>query len=288
MPAGKTQQAPVIVAGMHRSGTTLVARVLRELGVFLGWRTEENGESRTFLEINKWLLLQAGGAWDFPPPPSRFADPAARDLCVRFMKYALNSVWFSFYRGRPHLRPNGSPPRFPYPWGWKDPRNTVTLSLWHVLYPDARVVYVTRHGVDVAASLKRRHSRRMASLAADFDRRRHGFWLRLRKRRLETFPGDLPDALDLWRSYQEIAAQSAELFADRFHHLRFESLLTSPESELERVGGALGLDVPQAALDRAKALIDPRRAFAFRADPVLAALAEENADLLARFGYGSH
>lgn len=262
-----------------------MARVLRRLGVFLGWRTEGNGESRTFLEINKWLLLQAGGAWDFPPPPERFSDPLARDLCLRFMRYAMNSVWFSWYRGRPHLRLDQSPPRFPMLWGWKDPRNTITLPLWHAIYPDAAVIYLTRHGVDVAASLKKRHLDRTERLAASFDLRRHAFWLRLRKRRLETYPGDLEEALALWCTYQEIAREGEGLLGKRFLSIRYEDLLISPAAQIERVAAHIGLDEVPENLGDLIGSFQRDRAYAHRRDPELQRFADANAESLARFGY---
>jgi hypothetical protein len=41
-------------------------------------------------------------------------------------------------------------------WGWKDPRNTLTLPLWLKLFPNARVVHVIRNGINAALSLWRR------------------------------------------------------------------------------------------------------------------------------------
>jgi hypothetical protein len=44
-------------------------------------------------------------------------------------------------------------------WGWKDPRNSITLPVWLKLFPDARVIHIVRNGVDVAESLYRRQQR---------------------------------------------------------------------------------------------------------------------------------
>ena len=43
--------------------------------------------------------------------------------------------------------------RFDQPWGWKDPRNVFTLPLWLRVFPEAKIIYIVRNGVDVAASL---------------------------------------------------------------------------------------------------------------------------------------
>ena len=29
----------------------------------------------------------------------------------------------------------------PFPWGWKDPRNSITLPLWLRLYPEAKIIF---------------------------------------------------------------------------------------------------------------------------------------------------
>jgi len=59
---------PLILLGMHRSGTSMAARLLERLGVFMGWRKDSNHEADFFRHANEWLLSQAGGAWDHPEP----------------------------------------------------------------------------------------------------------------------------------------------------------------------------------------------------------------------------
>src|SRR5260370_30538384 len=68
---------PIVVAGMHRSGTSMVAALLYHAGLYLGARKElmppgpdnEDGywENVRFVELNEELLRAAGGGWDEPP-----------------------------------------------------------------------------------------------------------------------------------------------------------------------------------------------------------------------------
>ena len=37
--------------------------------------------------------------------------------------------------------------------GWKDPRNTFTLDLWLKLFPNAKIINIMRHPLDVSQSL---------------------------------------------------------------------------------------------------------------------------------------
>src|ERR1039458_6747839 len=62
----KPLPAPIIIIGMHRSGTTMLARQLEALSVFMGKKKEANHESTFFLNVNRWLMAQSGGSWDNP------------------------------------------------------------------------------------------------------------------------------------------------------------------------------------------------------------------------------
>ena len=46
---------PILVIGMHRAGTSMIADLLRDLGVFMGWRRDIYGEALFFQGLNDWL-----------------------------------------------------------------------------------------------------------------------------------------------------------------------------------------------------------------------------------------
>jgi len=68
----------VFVLGMHRSGTSLLSRLVHELGLFVGeaeelmpaqpCNVEGFWERLDVSELNEQLLELAGGSWDCPPP----------------------------------------------------------------------------------------------------------------------------------------------------------------------------------------------------------------------------
>jgi hypothetical protein len=62
----KPSSDPIIIIGMHRSGTAMLARQLEALSVFMGRKKESNHESTFFLNVNRWMMVQSGGAWDNP------------------------------------------------------------------------------------------------------------------------------------------------------------------------------------------------------------------------------
>src|SRR5215475_14037560 len=68
---------PICIAGMHRSGTSMVARLLNLCGVYLGPDAElsaaasdnEAGfwENPRFVKLNEDALSLLGGGWDLAP-----------------------------------------------------------------------------------------------------------------------------------------------------------------------------------------------------------------------------
>jgi len=69
---GREADAPVILLGMHRSGTTMVAELLDHLGLFLGEELESNHEALYFLELNAELFRRCNATWDQPLPMTTF------------------------------------------------------------------------------------------------------------------------------------------------------------------------------------------------------------------------
>ena len=74
---------PVFIFGMHRSGTTLLVKLLHELGLFAGNNWDPNAEPWYLLRRNEWILRRAGGAWDRPTPALDFLQqPTIRRALV--------------------------------------------------------------------------------------------------------------------------------------------------------------------------------------------------------------
>lgn len=189
---------------MHRSGTSLLTRLLNLSGVELGAQDQlapaAEDNPRGFWEheglraINDGLLAAFGGSWMHPPelPSGWTRDPRvtpwreqARALLAReFADRAL--------------------------WGFKDPRTTLTAEFWREELP-GRVVWIIalRNPLEVADSLKRRNG----------------------------FPSVLAE--DLWNAYVRAALRLAPPDARAMVH--FERLLTDPAAEVARLIAELRL-----------------------------------------------
>jgi hypothetical protein len=135
---------PLILVGMHRSGTSLAAALLRSAGVNVGNRLMEGNwsnphghfEDLDFVEFHRAALARLGCHHDgwvaagLPELPPEIVEDA-RAILER--------------KGK-----DGQP------WGWKDPRTTLFLRLWLELLPRAKLVLIYRAPWEVIDSLYRR------------------------------------------------------------------------------------------------------------------------------------
>lgn len=139
----------VCITGMHRSGTSMVARLLNLCGLYLGpdirMMPPDEGNPAGYWQnldmdqISEDLLTHFSGGWDFLlpiMPPDWEKQPDLKPL--RDRAYELIDANSSHF-----------------PWGWKDPRACLTLPFWNSLLPELKVVVCLRNPVEVALSLAR-------------------------------------------------------------------------------------------------------------------------------------
>ncbi|MCX7847291.1 MAG: sulfotransferase [bacterium] len=279
---------PVIVIGMHRSGTSLVTRVLEELGLFMGWRKESNDEAWFFQRLNIWLLAQAGGSWECPGAIQHIlgAEDVRRKV-VEYLELMMSSPRVVSYLGVGRYVRVRTLKRMDEPWGWKDPRNTFTLPLWLEVFPGGRVINVERHGVDVAESLRRRHEWGYGRLARRMDVMKPvlRWWIGTRallpSGRCKTLEG----GFTLWEEYMREARKHVEELGERAMGVRYEDFLAGPEGLVHRLCEFCGLSPGEERLKAAVKGIKRERAYAYREQPELVAYAEEVKERLAKWGY---
>ena len=263
---------PIVIIGMHRSGTSMVTRMLESLGLFVGAKKDSNCEAKFFQRINRWLLDQTGSSWDNPQPihyllNNREVRAKTSDYIARFLLKSPRAV--SFLGWRNYLR-HRDVRKLDAPWGWKDPRNTFTLPLWLDVFPGAKIVHVRRYGVDVAHSLQRRGRLETSSknIYRDFPifhwvrEKRGGFVHSLRC-------DSLQGGFSLWEEYLQEATSHVTMLNERALEVRFEDVISEPVRSLERLCRFSGLTASLPDIQRVAGLIRKDRAYAFRANPQL-------------------
>jgi hypothetical protein len=277
---------PLIIAGMHRSGTSVLTAILDDLGLFSGRKLEENHEATFFLHLNNWLLRQAGGAWDYPEPFRDFLTyPDLVEARAAQLRHMLTMPRAIEYLGLvPYLR-LGDVAALDRPWGWKDPRNTFTLPVWRKIFPGARLLVIRRHGADVASSLEVRARRLRRELTAHpVTRSRWGWRLPVSNNSFCRCL-DLEASLALWESYTCEAEKHVRDMGELALAVRYEEFLDDPLRVMTDITLFAGLSPGRAAIETAVERLQREKAFKYREAAPLAALAERHKTSLAAFGY---
>lgn len=235
---------PVIIIGMHRSGTSMLSRHLSMLGVNMGARQEKNWESHHIRRINQLVFRQINAAWNHVTPfnnlyASRDHMQAIEDLMLSFITTRFYLSHLGILDGISAILNINSIK----PWGWKDPRNTFTLPMWKSIFPNARIIHIFRNPIDVALSLKTREQTVGAFIKNDIKSRikrtiRHG--------RLGLSNVDMLDpecGIQLWEQYVSQADVYKNHYPDTILNICYEDYLTDPERSIKNVAEFLELDV---------------------------------------------
>ena len=282
--------APLIVIGMHRSGTSLVARLLQSNGCFMGAdQIPEHQESHSFVSINDWLLHQSNANWDYPENwldlPSEL-----QEYFLGFVELKLQQNWQG-YLPEPYSKYAPDPHSSKIIWGWKDPRSSLTHALWGKLFPSARFLHVYRNPIDVANSLFKREQSRCQNI---LDHTQNvGYENYFNKVDLIGFSArsrTLSGNIDIWRKYVESCLCIDERVPEeRRMHLRYEDLLEKPQEVLPAVLDFAKINRQEDTYRKSLAEIRSGRRYAFLEQPKLVEEYRkiQTDPLVTRLGYGN-
>ncbi len=280
--------APIIIAGMHRSGTSVLTTILDELGLFVGRKLDSNHEATFFVHLNNWLLRQAGATWDRPEAFEDFLEYG--DLVearVRQLEHLLKTPRAIEFLGLRNYLTLGDIKYMSEPWGWKDPRNTFTLPLWLKIFPNAKLLVIHRHGVDVANSLATRADKISKSLGSTVKNQSRWLWRLPLSNNSFSRCRDTNEGVALWKSYTETADRYANQLGERALVLQYEAFLEQPVPHIEQVLNFIGVEADRAAVERAVTKLVASRAYSYRGNNVLRSLAERHQSDLSAFGYSA-
>src|SRR5262245_28450135 len=160
-----------------------------------------------FVALNDELLSALGGAWDLPPKAEENFTRGELDplrMKARHLIEGFDSA---------HV------------WGWKDPRNSLTLPFWQDLLPGMKTLIMVRNPLEVAHSMKERNGTS------------YSFGLRL------------------WEIYNRRLIEAASEPNRLVTH--YDLFFENPEKELHRLGNFIGL--PDAKIPAAAKLVATRR-----------------------------
>jgi len=208
---------PVIICGMHRSGTSMVSQVLEGCGLYLGNKndllssTQDNPsgywEFRDLVEFSDQLLESIGASWNEISP-------------------LMSKNWLSKIKIEQQISESirilETLIQVDKPWGWKDPRATILLPFWRCLLPNFKLIVCVRNPLEVAFSLSKRTIKHV----------------------------DFQPGLRLWLDYNKLLMRDLENNNALFIH--YEQILQNPNSEIRRLCNFLNLSPTSNDIANAK------------------------------------
>ncbi len=198
------RQDPVLVVGMHNSGTSILTEILLNNGIFFGTNMDHY-ESYFFSNfINDRVILGGRGNWARLPLMSEAEVLSHEETVGPFIiKHWLADYLQWGYDGKS-------------PWGIKDPRLCVLLPLYLRIFPKAKVIHIRRIPEDIATSLTSKYKAGVGVLN-DFDH---------------------------WKALSEAHTQRVLKYApicDTYHELTYEDFCTQPIEMTQQLFEVLAL-----------------------------------------------
>ncbi|WDF51526.1 hypothetical protein PQ460_03410 [Paenibacillus sp. KACC 21273] len=211
----KANSRAICILGMHRSGTSAIARSINLLGVYLGESEnllsaqEDNPhgfwEHLNIIDIQNRILWELGVSWDTPVPLEELWWKKPEMIPFRNeIKQFINQQMIS-----QNL------------WAWKDPRTCLLLPLWldilQELDVEVNFVISIRNPLDIANSLLKRNNIPIQKSL--------GIWM------------NYMISVARWTADSKCILVSYDEFLDDWHHQLFnlsqQLNLPWPENELE-------------------------------------------------------
>jgi glycosyltransferase involved in cell wall biosynthesis len=215
-----SDQGPIIVAGMHRSGTSLVAAFLSSSGVRMGEtlleadRDNPRGyfEDVEFLEFQRSLLQERAPSNEVGHPDWGWTESETFDTTGLQEHEERAAALVARHSGL---------------WGWKDPRTTLFLEFWdEILKQNATYLLVYRFPWEVAESMLR--------LAAP------------------VFVEHPEYAWKIWAFYNNRLLEFYRRHRERSILISANALLREPERLGSLLANKLGLKLPSISLDQVR------------------------------------
>ena len=238
--------SPIIILGMHRSGTSMITTFLKEMGLFVGEDVfdEIHNESKYFLQVNEELLKRVNASWDSVENFYYFLrNNELNEMALSRMAYDLQNtkkIGLRNVKIKDYLGRHSSLASIKSPWGWKDPRTVITAPLWLKLFPNAKIVYIVRNGVDVASSLQTRAIKDFKRKKEKYDKKFNSRSGSRSKLESSSYRGSarclfLEGAFSLWEEYMESAEKTISNMSNDKIIIKYEDLLQSPETYLREL-----------------------------------------------------
>lgn len=271
---------PIIVLGCPRSGTSILTRMLIDLGVFMGDKMdilptgEPCYEATFFSEIEAWML---GTGMGLAGLLHWFKNKEKLKLLEDYIRLLLTSANAREFMGEKLYKQYGTPYGMDIPWGWKNPSSTFTVRLWLSLFPGAKLIHIYRNAAAVALSTEP-----LQPATVKLFRR----WLDEQSQKPRTEAVEFPprglslpflslddafskqEALRMWEIFTALADQAlGALPPERKMAIKYETFLQNCAPALESLCQFAGVEPDKAKIEACCKLVNPDRIDAFKRNP---------------------
>ncbi len=257
-------QPPIIIVGMHRSGTTMITKILENLGLFVGTEKEINHEALFFWEINNWIF-DLHTATPEKPYNLRYKNPACEKVIIESLEYFVQSNKRKQYLGNlsttyPNIK------EIDIPYGWKDPKNTFTIDFWKHIFPNPKIIHIYRNPIDSVSS----YIERDLLLKNKFEWN----WKKKLKRNLlisnhfhENFRlTSIEEGYNLWEEYVTKALSLKQEFPN-YLEIKYEDFLENPLLHIQQLVAFCGLERNDDKIKNEIKSVNSDRAYFFLNNP---------------------
>ena len=240
---------PLIISGIHRSGTSLLSKILENQDIFIGRYKDINNESIFFQNINNQIMYEYNSSWDNPKSIFKSKSSINLDVLISKIKFILNNPLNNYqYFGASNFFRKNNFKSLMYNWGWKDPRNIFTLPLWLKIFPKAKVVIMIRHPYDVSNSLIYRNEKNKRKLFLNLFRFIPTAFLSLlpmnnKSNKISNSLVSFHDGIKLYEKYY-FEIESLKLkYPDKLYILKYEDLVLDPVKTINCICKYLGMKI---------------------------------------------
>lgn len=255
--------SPIIILGMHRSGTTMLTKILESMGLFVGDKKRKNYEATFFQHINKWLLYQANTTWDFPTN-FRYVDTDYNKSLLPYVKEYLGSPLRIKYWGKKNFVKSVGFENAPFPWAWKDPVNCITIDFWKTIFPDAKLIHIYRNPIDVAESLRLREGKRNSNRKLTSGQKIRKYFLHRDYKFVQSYyVQNIDNGINLWIEYERLNRMALMKYESETYSIKYEDFLLNPMPYLEELTNFCNLESSKLDYDAIIKPIDSTKRFQF-------------------------
>ena len=243
------KKSPIIVGANGGSGTRIVAQILLQMGVYMGYEFNKAYDNLLFTRLfrNPTLLLPENN------------DEIEKRLHLFQELMCTNTNKISYYKDlikfsiqnkyyNPSLVNNIKfykhtfTRKYKENWGWKAPNSMIYIEYLAKYFPKMKYIHVIRHGLDMA------YSKNTQQLE---------LWHQLFNITIPENKEEIPIAqLEYWiKSNKSVIEKGKLLLNSNFYLLNYDELIKNPKEELNKLFDFLCFQIKEEQIENLSTLI---------------------------------